>query len=417
MFLWTIALLGILFLWIAFWFLRVRAWTRSGTECSDAPVREDTPSRRVSVIIPARNEAQRIALLVTSLASEGPKDMEIIVVDDDSTDDTAARVRKLAAQDSRIRLLVSAAKPESWSGKPWALAQGADVAAGNWLMFCDADVILSHGVLEKAFRLIAAERLDCLAVIPRMRSRSLPVELLLSCFTMSRTLLFRPVTPGKRGLLQGACMLIRKAAHDQVKGFGSVRDSLLEDVDFGHVLSDAGFRVRMLTAHDWAETEMYADVKEAVDGFQRITFAVLGFSMRNVVFALFLYVALFLIPFVSLPALLFLTGVGPASAGALPTLCVAAAAFAAMYAVAWHVIRRERMSVIAAVLLPLSYLAFLTVVLQSVVGYRRGGIRWKGRLYRSNALEGRRGRGRLHMTDVSAGRGTEVDRRPSWLYS
>ena len=106
------------------------------------PNLSDTPGVTgipVSVVIPARNESATIETVVRSVLGSSYRPLELLVVDDRSTDDTAAVVERLAAEDGRVRLVRGEPLPEGWYGKPWACLQGYRAATGDLLLFTDAD--------------------------------------------------------------------------------------------------------------------------------------------------------------------------------------------------------------------------------------------------------------------------------------
>ena len=127
------------------------AWglAQRGGLASVHPKRPD-PNRtypRLSLIVPARNEGLTIDACLTGAAGQDYPDLEILVVDDCSQDDTAARVRAFAAGDPRVRLVSGATLPSGWAGKPWALHQGVHASTGEWLLFVDADTNLHQGAV------------------------------------------------------------------------------------------------------------------------------------------------------------------------------------------------------------------------------------------------------------------------------
>jgi len=127
-------LIGVFLMW------DVRSVTRHRRKGHDS----DRPDRlKVSVIIPARNEAQRIAPLLKSLTRQSAPPHEVLVVDDESVDDTAAIARGLGAT-----VIAGQALPEGWSGKPWACWQGVQQSTGDALLFLDADTWLEPAGLE-----------------------------------------------------------------------------------------------------------------------------------------------------------------------------------------------------------------------------------------------------------------------------
>src|SRR5436305_1964252 len=115
----------------------LRVTTRSRS-LGDQPELPPSPAPLVSVIIPARNEARNIARCVRSVLASRYPALEVLVVDDHSTDDTAAVARSAAAADDRVRIIANRELPNGWFGKQWACATGAHAAHGELLLFTDA---------------------------------------------------------------------------------------------------------------------------------------------------------------------------------------------------------------------------------------------------------------------------------------
>ena len=128
---------------------------------------EDGPL--VSVIVPARNEAATITTVVTSVLATSYRNVELIVVDDRSTDATAALVRDLASGDARLRLISGSELPPGWYGKPWACHQGALAATGEILLFTDADTRHAPALLGHAVSTLRATDTDLLTIAPEQQ--------------------------------------------------------------------------------------------------------------------------------------------------------------------------------------------------------------------------------------------------------
>ena len=363
-------------LWICLWAFHIYpAWIRS-------PLISGARGRfagRITVVIPARNEEHNLPVLLASMKGHGPSDMEIIVVNDHSTDGTAACVRSAMREDGRISLLECAELPEDWAGKTWALTQGVGKSHGDWLIFCDADVIMESDAIALAAGLVEQERLDCLSLLPRMENRNLAVASLLASFAMTRALLFSPAAPGKKGLIQGAFLMIRRSALEAVGGFRQIRKSVLEDVDLGYLLHGAGFRVSAVPARSILHTRMYGSFGEAVDGMSKHMFAVLRFSFAGV-----LVVSLAQCVMVLFPVLWFLAALlAEAGVWFIPAHSLGAGLLAIlpMYAVFFAIVRSERLPALSALAVPLFLLPLALILCRSVCGYISGGITWKGRRY------------------------------------
>lgn len=379
MILWFTALLAVGLAWAGYWRYRIRPCWLTAAEAAgeNAPGVEET----IGVIVPARNEARTLPGLLADLAQEGPPGMEIVVADDRSIDGTSACVREAALTDHRVRLVICPHKPDSWSGKNWALAQGLTGVSAEWIVFCDADVRLAPGAIADAMRRVREESLDALALIPGMRQRGWGPSFLLACFAVSRALLFRPASPGRRGLVQGAFLVVRRAAYDSIGGHEGNRRALIEDVELGYRLHDAGFRVRAYPARETVFVQMYETLGETGNGLRRHLFAALSFSLWRLAGVTALHLFLFLFPFVSALILLARAFSGDATPPEWVVLVMSALSLSAMAAVAGRVVRAESLPWLSAVALPLSYFGMGAVLWASVMGYRRGGIPWKGRRY------------------------------------
>jgi len=380
---WIAVFLTISFCWICLWAFRIYpGWLRFAGSADSSPVAD----WRISLIIPARNEDHNIPALLESLRGRGPAGMEIIVVNDSSTDATESCVVSAMKNDARIKLLNCPEPPAGWAGKAWASTQGVARSSGDWILFCDADMVLEADVVSQAVALALQEKLDALSMVPRMENRRLSIASLLGCFALARALLLRPASPSRRGLVQGAFFMIRRSAYDAVGGFERIRASVLEDVDLGHLLQDSGFRVQTVPVHSILCTRMYRNFGEAFEGMSKHLFAVLGFSIARA-FAVSLIHFLLVI----LPAAWFLAGVfrGDMFSGEplrLYGFLAGLVSLSLMYAVVAAVIRREGLPVISAVIMPVSLFIFWGILCRSISDYWFGAITWKGRRYNAKNI-------------------------------
>ncbi len=126
-------------------------------ESADPPA----PAPQVSVIIPARNEARNIERCVRSVLSTTYPNVDVIVIDDDSTDGTGEIARGIAADDARLRVVESDPLPDGWFGKQWACAKGARLAPGDILCFTDADTRHSRDLLSRSLNAMIARSRPC----------------------------------------------------------------------------------------------------------------------------------------------------------------------------------------------------------------------------------------------------------------
>jgi glycosyltransferase involved in cell wall biosynthesis len=187
---------------------------------------------RLSVVVAACNEASTLeAALATLLAQDYPE-LEIVVIDDRSTDGTAEIVDRLAARDPRVRAVHVRELPDGWLGKVHALHVGAARATGDWVLFTDADVHLAPGVLRRAIAVCLTDELDHLAVLPDARAGTLVEEIAVDA--MGQIFL------EKHGAGVGAFNLVRRSAFARTAGFSWLRMEVLDDVGLGELMRQAG---------------------------------------------------------------------------------------------------------------------------------------------------------------------------------
>ncbi len=222
----------------------------SGKSAADTAVPRHPVARTstVSVIIPARNEESRIATLLRSISAQSAQPLEILVVDDESTDNTARVAREHGA-----RVLPSPPRPTVSVGKTWACHSGAAESAGELLLFLDADVELDATALQ---RIIAAREHSGGVVSVQPYHRTLRMYESFSALFNAQVVTAVGVGPASRGLF-GPCILIEKGVYYQCGGHEAVRDSVLDDVDFGKSCLTKGTAIRNYLGGSAVSFRMY----------------------------------------------------------------------------------------------------------------------------------------------------------------
>lgn len=220
------------------------------------------PLPSLSVIIPARNEAENLKCLLPTLQSQrydGP--CEIIVVDDQSADDTAAVARRFDTTVIEGRLL-----PEDWLGKPHACHQGALAAKGEWLLFTDADTRHQPQGIARAVNHALENDLDGLSLFLHQETQGAADTLaLMVAFTGMIAGL-----PQENSFLNGQYILLRRRVYFESGGFAAVAHEPLEDLALGHHLNAHHYRVPIMRGEDCASVRMYQDWKGMWQGLVRI---------------------------------------------------------------------------------------------------------------------------------------------------
>src|SRR5579875_1226788 len=229
----------------------------------------------VSAIVPARNEALNIARAVRSLAAQ--LDLrEIIVVNDDSEDKTAAILSGLQSTLPTLRVVSLNALPAGWLGKPHAVAEGARHARGDWLLFTDADVEHLPGSLRDLLDRAEREGADLLSVSPGQRTPAWWEKAVIPLVYVQLASLYRfdeVNDPASRAAAaNGQYILIRRRAYEGVGGHQAVREEVLEDVALARRVKDAGGRILFRPGADWIKTRMYHTFREMWRGWTKNLF-------------------------------------------------------------------------------------------------------------------------------------------------
>ncbi len=358
---------------------------RKRPDLSDTLPAADGPL--VSVIVPARNEASAIGTVVRSVLASRYSRFELLVVDDRSTDDTAAIVERLAADPAagRLRLIRGAELPADWYGKPWACHQGAQAARGELLLFTDADT--SHGpdLLGVAVAAMRAVPADLLTVAPRQRCDSFWERVVMPQIWMLLGLRYHPdtVNYARRArdvIANGQFILVSRETYDTLGGHAGVRAEVAEDLALAQRYWRAGKRIHFAFAERLMETRMYSSLFQIIEGWSkniylggRRSYPEEPLARALVPVSLVLVMLFWLLPVVLLP-LAWLGGLPP---GSLTWLYLAAGASC----VFWCLISTGmRIPPWYGLLYPLGAGMALYIILRST--FRgRGRVEWKGRTY------------------------------------
>lgn len=266
----------------------------------DAPLPQSLPL--VSVLVPARNEERNIGACLESLMAQDYPRMEILVLDDDSSDATAAMVEAMAGRDGRIRLLRGKPLPVDWHGKAWACHQLAQAAHGEWLLFADADTRHRPNSVSSALALAHARNLDLLSLIPDMGLKGFWERVMMSViplvfvgcvphFAFTRTRW--PVLAGAIGPF----MLFRRETYERFGGHEAVRSDIVEDVFIARWVKRVGGRIALADGVDVLRVDFYNGFRETWNGLSKSTFAAFNYSLPGILAAILAFVALFLGPY------------------------------------------------------------------------------------------------------------------------
>ena len=336
---------------------------------------ERTP--KVSVLVPTRNEERNVESCIRSLLAQQYPDFEIIVLDD-SEDQTPDILRSLAS-DSRLHLLTGRPLPPGWIGKSWACHQLANAAAGELLLFTDADTLHHPSMLRDAAATLYARGLDFLSAIPRQLLHTWAERLVIPVLPWSLHTFF-PIGLARRlripalSTAAGQFMLFRKEAYVVIGGHKKVRRSVLDDVSLAQQVVRNGLSWTLMDANARTSVRMYRSFKEVWDGLSKNLFAIFGY---NLPFFCFVWAWLFWVAWEP-PLLLVLRATRALS---IPAEIVTPAALATGLCLLLWLISdlRFRIPLIQAVLHPVTMLLMLFIAARSVAWHALGRGTWKGR--------------------------------------
>jgi glycosyltransferase involved in cell wall biosynthesis len=240
----------------------------------------------LSIIAAARNEARGIEAAVNSLLRLDYPALEIVIVNDRSTDETGEILARLARQHSRLTLTTIQTLPEGWLGKNYALQVGADAATGDLILFTDADVVFEPSTLRRAVTFMEEEKIDHLPVIPDIVVPGVALNAFVAAFGVFFSMYARPWKvrdPRSRAHIGvGAFNLIRGEVYRAIGGHRAIAMRPDDDIKLGKLVKKHGFRQDVAIGFDLIAVEWYASVGELIDGLMKNAFAGVDYSLWKV---------------------------------------------------------------------------------------------------------------------------------------
>ncbi|HEX8911401.1 MAG TPA: glycosyltransferase family 2 protein [Humisphaera sp.] len=234
----------------------------------------------VTILIPAKDEGERIrGCLLSAIGQDYPR-LEVIAIDDRSTDETGRVMDELAAaHPGRLRVLhVVEPPPVGWTGKNNALHQGVKLATGEWLLFVDSDVVLDRDALDVAMAVSRRKNFDMVSLLPRLECATFGERLAvpLCAATAGSICMMALNNVGEvktSAFANGQFMLMKRSAYDTIGGHAAVRDRFCEDVSIARLFKEHGLRPRIAWGTDYASVRMYDSLAAAIRGWSRIYYA------------------------------------------------------------------------------------------------------------------------------------------------
>lgn len=341
-----------------------------------------SPVPRVSIIVPARNEAEHIEGALMSLLALDYPDYEVIAVDDRSDDGTGQIMDSLAAwwhnrgEASRHLLKVEHVTelPAGWLGKVHAMTMAAQQATGEWLLFTDADVVFRADALRRAVVYAEREPADHVVLFPTMIMKSVGERMMMAFFQAQFVFAHRPwkvADPKSRDSMGvGAFNLVRREVYEKVGTYSRLRMAVLDDMKLGELIKQNGFRQRVVFGRDLLKLRWVVGAVGMIRNLTKNFFAILRFNVPFALLAISGMVLINLGPFV---------GVWLAHGWARAGFAAALFTIACMY---FGIATKADISPVYFFLHPIATVLFAYTVARSmIVTLVRGGIVWRGTFY------------------------------------
>jgi len=361
-------------LWLIIWLLPWKPWQiRERLEADEEPVLDDASADELTVVIPARNEANSIIATLSALARQTEK-LRVIVVDDQSSDGSSAVVAAMAPENLDLRIVHGRPLPDGWSGKLWALEQALSRVETPWLLQLDADIQLAPGMLGAMLQHATDNGHDLVSVLPAPPMKRRWEKLLLPAWVFFFRLLYPFALSNRPGhfvaAAAGGCLLVRLEALQAIGAYSSFKDAQIDDCTLARLVKGRNYRTWIGLSHGVTSHRSLGSLKDIIQAGTRTGFPRLHYSLINLI--------------VASAVLLILTWGPPVGMliSSSETRIPGLAGSFALFAVTLPLLRFFGRSGLWPLALPLAGSIYCWTLWRSALHYRLGdGIHWKSRSY------------------------------------
>lgn len=372
--------------WIVLPLVTILRMSRSRT-LDDEAAAPPPDAPLVSIVIPARNEARNIGDCVRSVLASTYPALEIIVVDDHSTDETRAIAATIADTDSRVRVIANPDLPAGWFGKQWACQTGAGHARGEILIFVDADTRPAPDLVVRSVNGMLRTGADLYTVAGRQDMHTFwekliqPQVFMILASRYGGTESVNRSRHARDKIANGQYLMLRRTTYDTLGGHALVRAYVAEDLMLAQKWFAAGRNTVLVLGWNQLTTRMYTSLRELVSGWRKNVYAggIDAVPMGAVGRALFpIMLPLPALMQLAPVAALILALLGAGGTALLVWSVVATVATLALWAVVYLV---DRQNPFFALCFPLGATVLLYILVSATA--RGSAVEWKGRAYRS----------------------------------
>ena len=240
----------------------------------------------ISILIPARNEEDSIVTLLTSVRIQDYQNYEVIVYDDDSSDNTYTLCNEFAKANPRFRVIKGSDLPDGWLGKNHACAQLAAQAKGKYLLFMDADTTVAKYAINSAIHRLQLNNLALLSLFPNQVTPTIgeKVTVPLLNFLLLNLLPLRLIFLVKNAAISTACgqfMLFDAGIYQKNGWHNLVKDEIVEDAAIMRQVKSRSYNGEVLLANGMVSCRMYKDYSDAINGFSKNALAAFNYSVAG----------------------------------------------------------------------------------------------------------------------------------------
>jgi len=334
----------------------------------------------VSILIPARNEKKNIGRCLRSLARQDYGNIEILVLDDNSVDNTAEIIENWSKKDNRIKYLKGKPLPKKWKGKSYACQQLAGKAKGKYLIFTDADTLHFPDSVSSSLAALISNDLDVLSVFPKqvmvtVHERMVVIFINLAVMALMPLVLVKRAGNPKFSIANGQFILFKRDTYRSIGGHGNIRKDIIEDVAISRQVKKCGFKFMVFDGRSSIYCRMYGDFREVATGFSKFIFAAMGYSITKLVIVISMVIALFFVPVLMLPGAYLIDWPLAININLLVQISI-------IFIIRVVMTFRFKERIIDIVLHPLSMFYIMALSINSVYQAKYGrGIYWKERTY------------------------------------
>src|SRR6266404_1200909 len=271
----------------------------------DSPPAQNKDCPSVSMLFAARDEEQKLPEALNTLLLLDYPELEIVAVNDRSSDETGKILDDAAKLDPRLKVVHIEKLPEDWLGKPHALQGGYEMSNGEWLLFTDADVQFLPDAVRRAITLARGKQLDHLTLMCEVQMHSFWEKAALTFFGLGFHLATNPRGVSRRDSRHyvgiGAFQLVKRAAYEASGTHRRLAMEVLDDMKLAKIIKQGGFRSGVGVARDFVSVRWHSGLRNIVSGVTKNFFAAAGFRLSTVALQLFGILCANIVPFLAWP--------------------------------------------------------------------------------------------------------------------